>query len=105
MNESQLMKGILECCVLSIIAKNETYGYEILQVMSECGFGDIQEGTLYPILTRLEKKGYVSCKRVASPLGPIRKYFSTTDKGLQALNTFISSYRKVTAAANEILFK
>ncbi len=105
MNETQLMKGILECCILAIIAKQETYGYEILQVLTGYGFGDIQEGTLYPILTRLEKKGYISCRRSTSPLGPVRKYFSATEDGLEMLSTFKSSYKKITSAANELLFK
>lgn len=69
MDDTQLMKGILEGCVLSIIRKGETYGYEILSVLEENGFDEIGEGTLYPVLTRLDKNGYISCRKAKSPLG------------------------------------
>jgi len=54
-NNSQILKGILEGCILSIISKEETYGYELLTKLKGCGFEDIVEGTLYPLLLRLEK--------------------------------------------------
>ena len=103
MEESQLLKGILEGCVLSIIAEGETYGYEILSRLAQCGFDSLLEGTLYPILTRLEKKGHISCRREKSPYGPIRKYYSITQNGEQALNSFKTNYHKITAAADSIL--
>lgn len=56
MDESQLLKGILEGCVLKIISQEETYGYDILLKLSDAGLKNIIEGTLYPILSRLEKK-------------------------------------------------
>ena len=59
MIDTQLMKGILEGCVLSVIAEHETYGYEILQRLTESGFTELGEGTMYPVLTRLEKNGYI----------------------------------------------
>ncbi len=55
MEKSQLMKGILENCILKILEKDETYGYEIARQLQEYGFSDIKEGTLYPLLLRLEK--------------------------------------------------
>ena len=55
MDESQLLKGILEGCVLKIISQEETYGYDILLKLSDAGLKNIIEGTLYPILSRLEK--------------------------------------------------
>lgn len=103
LEESQLLKGILEGCVLSIIAEGETYGYEILSRLAQCGFETLLEGTLYPILTRLEKKGYISCRRGKSPYGPVRKYYSITLSGEQMLESFKINYRKITAAADSIL--
>ena len=69
MIDTQLMKGILEGCVLSVIAEHETYGYEILQRLTESGFTELGEGTMYPVLTRLEKNGYIQCRKEKSPLG------------------------------------
>lgn len=103
MDDTQLMKGILEGCVLAIISEGETYGYEILQKLSEVGFDQLQEGTMYPVLTRLEKKGYISCRKAKSPLGPIRKYFSLTDAGTEYLEGFRECYQRVTACADRVL--
>lgn len=103
MEDTQLMKGILEGCVLAVISKGETYGYEILQSLSTYGFQDIGEGTMYPVLTRLEKKEYISCRRAKSPLGPIRKYYSITEEGEEYLRNFKENYERITKCANEIL--
>lgn len=104
MEDTQLMKGILEGCVLAIISRKETYGYEILSNLMEYGFRDVKEGTLYPILTRLEKKKLVLCRKGKSPLGPIRKYYSISSEGIEWLDAFIENYMFITKNANEILF-
>lgn len=103
MEDTQLIKGILEGCVLAVISKGETYGYEILQSLGTYGFQDLGEGTMYPVLTRLEKKEYISCRRAKSPLGPIRKYYSITDEGEEYLRKFKENYERITKCANEIL--
>lgn len=103
MEDTQLMKGILEGCVLAVISSGETYGYEILQSLSTYGFQNLGEGTMYPVLTRLEKKEYISCRRAKSPLGPIRKYYSITEDGEEYLRNFKENYERITKCANEIL--
>ena len=103
MEDTQLMKGILEGCILAVIAKGETYGYEILQELAKDGFSDLGEGTMYPVITRLEKKGYISCRKVKSPLGPIRKNYTITDSGTEYLAVFKDSYRRITDSANMVL--
>lgn len=105
MNDTQLLKGILEGCVLKLISKGETYGYEIISKLNEYGFDDIQDGTLYPVLNRLDKKGYISCRMGYSPLGPRRKYFSITEEGKIFLDEFEKSYHKIVSQANQILGK
>ncbi len=104
MDDTQLMKGILEGCVLSVIARGETYGYEILTEMERVGFDDLGEGTLYPVLTRLDKNGYISCRKAKSPLGPIRKYYTITATGSERLKGFKGSYTKITDSTNKVLF-
>ncbi len=104
MEDTQLMKGILEGCVLSVIARGETYGYEILSLLEQEGFADLGEGTLYPVLTRLDKNHYIACRRAKSPLGPIRKYYTITPLGLERLQSFKEQFRSVTASANRVLF-
>lgn len=103
MEDTQLIKGILEGCVLGIIAKGETYGYEILSVLEECGFENLGEGTLYPVLTRLDRNGYISCRREKSPLGPVRKYYSITEAGLIYYEKFKANYKKIIESVNKIL--
>lgn len=104
MEDTQLMKGILEGCVLGIIEKGETYGYEILAELETYGFETLGEGTLYPVLTRLDKNGYICCRKAKSPLGPVRKYYSITEKGNSRLEEFKKDYLKITKIANDVLF-
>ena len=101
--ETQLLKGILEGCVLSVIAREETYGYQILAELERYGFEELGEGTLYPVLTRLDKSGYIQCRRAKSPLGPIRKYYSITDSGKKRLENFKKSFAEITAITQKIL--
>lgn len=98
------MKGILEGCVLAIIEKGETYGYEILSELDEKGFENLGEGTLYPIIKRLDKNGYISCRKAKSPLGPIRKYYTITENGKEHLERFKESYQRIMTTAEKILF-
>ena len=104
MDDTLLMKGILEGCVLAIIQKEETYGYEILSSLENSGFENLGEGTLYPVLSRLDKNGYISCRKAKSPLGPIRKYYSITEEGKIYLENFKEVYQKVIHNANLVLF-
>lgn len=103
MSDPQLLRGILEGCVLSIISMHETYGYELLAELESSGFENLLEGTLYPVLTRLEKKSLISCRKEKSPFGPIRKYYSITEAGIENLAEFKLNYKKITASANKIL--
>lgn len=103
MDDSQLLKGVLEGCVLSIISKGETYGYRVIIQLEEYGFDKMLEGTLYPVLTRLEKRQAINCRKEKSPLGPVRKYYSITEKGIQELNGFYINFKRITQAAMNVL--
>lgn len=105
MDESQLLKGIIEVCVLKIISFGETYGYQIIIDLHDAGFTNVIEGTLYPILTRLEKKELVSCRKAKSPLGPTRKYYKITKDGEHYLEAYIQMYQKLIDHTNHLLFK
>ena len=87
-NNAQILKGILEYCVLKLIAREPTYGYEIVIQLRQVGFTDISESTLYPLLLRLEQRGKVVVERRPSPKGPSRKYYIVTKKGEEALLDF-----------------
>ena len=66
-NNTQLLKGVLEFCVLKFISREPTYGYEIVMHLKQVGFSDLSESTLYPLLLRLEQQGKVTVERRPSP--------------------------------------
>lgn len=100
---SQMLKGILEGCILQIISVRETYGYEISQQLRGYGFADIAEGTIYPLLLRLEKNGFIRADYRPSALGPKRKYFSITGAGKAELADFAVHWRSLSKAVNRLL--
>jgi len=102
MEETQLLKGILESCVLSLIARGQTYGYQIMSQLASYHFDHVKDGTLYPILTRLEKKGMIISHIGDSPLGPKRKYFNMTNKGSIYLQQFLTQYHQIINQANAL---
>ncbi len=78
--QSQMRKGILEFCILSIIRRGEAYPSDIVEEMRAANL-NILEGTLYPLLTRLKNAEMLTYRWVESNSGPPRKYFSLTEKG------------------------
>lgn len=101
-DKSQLLRGTLEGCILKIISKQTTYGYEILESLCKYGFTELSEGTIYPILLRLEKQGNLASELLPSPLGPKRKYFSVTPQGLSYLSSFEESWRWINKLTEQI---
>jgi PadR family transcriptional regulator PadR len=85
---TELLKGTLEGLVLAILSVQPGYGYEITTWLRERGFEDIAEGTIYALLQRIEKKGFVDVKRIDSEKGPPRKVYSLNSEGEIYLNDF-----------------
>lgn len=102
-SDTQILKGLLEGCILKIVSENETYGYEICEKLIEYGFEAISESSVYPILIRLEKKKLLYSVMKKSPLGPMRKYYYLTDEGVEELNEFIVSWNKVKKNVDSVL--
>ena len=94
-NNAQLLKGILEYCVLKLIEKEPTYGYEIVIQLKQLGFSELSESTLYPMLLRLEQQEKVTVERRPSPKGPSRKYYVVTEKGRQSLFDFKKNWNQL----------
>ena len=80
--QSQMRKGVLEFCILSIIRQGEVYPSDLVDRMKSANL-NILEGTLYPLLTRLKNAGLLNYRWVESNSGPPRKYFVMTDLGLE----------------------
>lgn len=87
-NITEMLKGVLEGVILEILSHGETYGYEITQTIQTLGFDDIAEGTVYTVLLRLEKKGWVDTSKRKSSLGPMRKFYTLNAAGKEELMTF-----------------
>lgn len=102
-NKAQLLKGLLEGCILKIIAEGETYGYQLTSNLNEAGFADLNEGSVYPVLVRLSRKNYVASKTKISPLGPRRKYFTITEEGRQFLSEFRIVWKEISTVVDGIM--
>jgi PadR family transcriptional regulator PadR len=83
---TQLRKGILELAVMGVLYHDRHYGYSLVRVLTETGSMSIKEGTIYPILARLDRDGLVRSEWVESDQGPPRKYYTLTPLGRQVFN-------------------
>ena len=96
-NLTEMLKGVLEGCVLEIINRGETYGYEITRRLNALGFTDVVEGTVYTILVRLEKNKLVDIEKKPSDMGPPRKFFALNDAGREELRMFWEKWEFVSS--------
>lgn len=101
-NNAQLRKGVLEYCVLKLIAKEPTYGYDLVIQLKQVGFADISESTLYPLLLRLEQQEKVTVERKPSPKGPSRKYYFITESGKETLLNFQQDWSRLCQLVEKI---
>lgn len=101
-NLTELLKGVLEGCVLDIINRKETYGYEITRKLNDLGFNDVVEGTVYTILIRLEKNNLVNIEKKESTLGPPRKFYTLNGKGKEELAKFWKRWDFVSSKLHEL---
>lgn len=97
-----MLKGVLEGSVLEIISRHETYGYDITQRLRKLGFEEVVEGTVYTILVRLEKNGFVQTEKKPSEVGPPRKFYSLTEAGTDELKQFWARWEFVSSKINEL---
>jgi len=101
-NLTEMLKGVLEGCVLEIISREETYGYEITRRLNALGFTDVVEGTVYTILLRLEKSKLVEITKKSSDMGPPRKFFKLNDAGREELRKFWEKWEFVASKINQL---
>jgi DNA-binding PadR family transcriptional regulator len=104
-NITEMLKGVLEGCVLEIISRGETYGYEITQQLRELGFTDVVEGTVYTITMRLEKNNLVYIEKKPSTMGPPRKFYTLNAAGQEQLEVFWKKWDFVSSKINELKTK
>lgn len=100
--QSQMRKGVLEFCILSIIQKGEVYPSDIVEQMKAANL-QILEGTLYPLLTRLKNAGLLNYRWVESVSGPPRKYFVLTEEGKNAFDILLKTWTDMTGAVDQLI--
>ena len=100
---SQMRRGTLEFCVLAILSRGERYGFDLVKQLSTIDGMVTTEGTIYPLLTRLRKDGLVSSSWAESPKGPPRRYYSITEKGERALETFTEDWKRFSTSVDQLL--
>ena len=100
---SQLLRGVLDVCLLAVIAEQATYGYEMTKRLAERGLEIVGEGSIYPALGRLERDGLVEAYAEASNGGPPRKYYRLTPAGQAALERWSEDWRATRSAVDGVL--
>ena len=98
---SQIKKGILDLCVLALLEKGDSYGYDLAGSLARKV--EVADGTVYPILRKLASEGVVSTYLQESQNGPPRKYYHLTDAGLKKLNSERDEWIKFCGEVNGIL--
>ena len=99
----QLKKGVLDMVVLKLISRKQTYGYELLQEQQGEGFFQLKEGTLYPVLYRLEDSGFIqaSWKMSEGRTAP-KKYYQITEKGKQMYQVYETIWKDFQACVEKL---
>jgi PadR family transcriptional regulator, regulatory protein PadR len=99
--KTQLKKGTLDMCVLAVLARGDSYAYELVSTLSETM--EISEGTIYPLMRRLQAEAWVSTYLVESTSGPPRKYYSLTGPGRKALGAMEGEWKSFVDEVNGVL--
>ena len=102
--QSQMRKGVLEYCILSIIKNGEVYPGDIIEEVKNAGL-HLFEGTLYPLLNRLKNADILSYRWVESTTGPPRKYFSLTNKGVEFYSLLESTWSELSNSVDILVNK
>ena len=100
---SQMLRGVLDLCLLAVVIDEPAYGYEMTRRLRERGLSTVGEGSIYPLLGRLERDGLVATHREASDGGPPRKYYSASQSGRSALAEGVRAWRDVRGEVDSVL--
>lgn len=98
---TQLRKGILELAVMGVLYHERHYGYSLVRVLTETGSISLKEGTIYPILARLDRDRLVRSEWVESDQGPPRKYYALTPLGRQVFDELSQEFALLVALVKQ----
>jgi len=102
---AQMRRGTLQYCVLSLLADEERYGFDLVRGLAEMDGMVTSEGTIYPLLSRLRRDGLVESNWQESPSGPPRRYYKLTSAGRSALDAFRIEWRRFRDAVDHFVEK
>lgn len=101
--ESQVRKGVLEFVILSHLFQREMYGYELIRMMKENATMDVSEGTIYPLLNRLQREGLIDSRWAEMDSGKPRKYYGLTPLGNDVLPAMKEAWWRFNRSINGML--
>ena len=102
---AQLRRGVLEYCVLALLGEAELYGFDLVRRLSEVDGLVTSQGTLYPLLSRLRRDGWVTTTWADSDAGPPRRYYALTADGARALAGFTEEWERFCSSVDTLLAK
>lgn len=102
-HHTQLLKGVLDMCLLAVIDEEPSYGYEMVRKLADRHLQLTSEGSIYPLLSRLKRKGLVDSFLVDSHEGPARKYYRSTDLGKTTLAEWTADWKTFRAGVDDVL--
>lgn len=98
-----MLKGVLPLLLLRLVSDAEDYGYSLVLRLQELGLGDLNEGTVYPALSRLEGRGLLGSRLVPSASGPARKYYEITPAGAEELARGVAAWEFLAGTVHSVL--
>ena len=101
--EGQLRKGLVELAVLASVGHGEIYGYRIVSELQRLDGLQLTESTVYPLLARLARDGFLAVRTEESPRGPQRRYYRLTAAGHSRLRTMAESWKSISQSLNGLL--
>jgi PadR family transcriptional regulator len=100
---SQLLRGVLDLCLLALMEEGPAYGYEMTKRLRGRGLSIVGEGSIYPLLGRLEREGLVETYRDDNEGGRVRKYYRPSDEGRRVLAAGVAEWRAARDALDGVL--
>ena len=100
---TQLRRGVLEFCVLSLLRDEQRYGFDLVRLLGEVEGMVTSEGTIYPLLSRLRRDGLVTTSWQESDVGPPRRYYTLSEDGQGALKAFTVEWTRFRDAVDTLL--
>ena len=100
---AQIRKGVLELCVLALVAREETYGYAVVERLGAMPGLEVTESTVYPLLARMAGQGLLKVRTAKSDSGPPRRYYSQSALGKQRLAELAGTWKVVSQTVTSLL--